>query len=64
MDKMGSSDRADNRGEPATPRDGAAVELQGLALRVARALDKFSKSGAFPYSKLGLDNSVELKEGE
>jgi glycogen debranching enzyme len=50
MDKMGSSERAGNRGESATPRDGAAVELQGLALRVARALDKYSKAGTFPYT--------------
>lgn len=49
---MGSSERAGNKGEPATPRDGAAVELQGLALRVARGLDRLSADDQFPYSVL------------
>ncbi|KAL7074694.1 hypothetical protein ACQ4LE_006062 [Meloidogyne hapla] len=52
MDKMGSSLNAGNKGEPATPRDGAAVELQGLALRVAKAFDKYSNEGIFPYKEL------------
>lgn len=56
MDKMGSSHRAGNRGEPATPRDGAAVELQGLALRVARALNKYSNSDVFPYPSLKVND--------
>jgi len=49
MDKMGSSDRAGNRGEPATPRDGAAVELQGLAYHVLIAL---SKCSSFPRQSI------------
>ncbi|KHN79240.1 Glycogen debranching enzyme [Toxocara canis] len=49
MDKMGSSDRAGNRGFPATPRDGAAVELQGLAFAVLEYLDILHKKGLFPH---------------
>uniref|UniRef100_A0A1I7U7N9 Glycogen debranching enzyme n=1 Tax=Caenorhabditis tropicalis TaxID=1561998 RepID=A0A1I7U7N9_9PELO len=45
MDKMGSSERAGNKGEPATPRDGAAVELQGLAYRILKALDSWKRAG-------------------
>ena len=47
---MGSSDRAGNRGQPATPRDGAAVELQGLALFVADKLAKLSNTPYFPHA--------------
>lgn len=52
MDKMGSSAHAGNKGLPATPRDGAAVELQGLALFVAEELHKLHSNGIFPYDGL------------
>uniref|UniRef100_A0A915IDV4 4-alpha-glucanotransferase n=1 Tax=Romanomermis culicivorax TaxID=13658 RepID=A0A915IDV4_ROMCU len=50
MDKMGSSDRASNRGRPATPRDGSAVELVGLSYAVVAFLDKMHRQGSYPYS--------------
>uniref|UniRef100_A0A8R1HSN3 Glycogen debranching enzyme n=1 Tax=Caenorhabditis japonica TaxID=281687 RepID=A0A8R1HSN3_CAEJA len=45
MDKMGSSEKAGNKGEPATPRDGAAVELQGLAYRALLSLQTWKENG-------------------
>jgi len=60
MDKMGSSDRTNNRGLPASPRDGAAIELQGLALFVAERLDKLHTDGHFKHTGLE-DKKTNLK---
>lgn len=50
MDKMGNSHKAGNARVPATPRDGAAVELQGLAYAVICSLQHLHKKGLFPES--------------
>uniref|UniRef100_A0A7E4ZTU8 Glycogen debranching enzyme n=1 Tax=Panagrellus redivivus TaxID=6233 RepID=A0A7E4ZTU8_PANRE len=60
MDKMGSSEQAGNKGLPATPRDGAAVELQGLAVFVADNLDKLHKNGVYPYDGLKAEGKPTL----
>lgn len=49
MNKMGTSKKAGNFGIPATPRDGAAVELQGLAFAVLQELQLFYNKGTFPH---------------
>lgn len=49
MDKMGSSEAAGTRGKPATPRDGSAVELVGLAYSVVAWLAAQHRAGRYPY---------------
>jgi len=52
MDKIGSSVKAGNKGVPATPRDGAPIEITALLKRCLEFVIKQNGVQMYPYTEV------------
>lgn len=60
MDKMGSSTKAGNKGVPATPRDGAPIELTALLYLALDFVIKANEKKLYPFESVPLNNNRKL----
>ncbi|CAF0808388.1 unnamed protein product [Adineta steineri] len=52
MDKMGSNDKANNKGYLATRRDGSAINLIALFRAIISWIIQMNKQGYYPYNSI------------
>ena len=60
MDKMGGSEKAGNKGVPATPRDGVDVEIAGLCKSTVHWLAELYEKGKFPFEGVRMKNTLSI----
>ncbi|KAI6246850.1 Glycogen debranching enzyme [Erysiphe necator] len=57
MDKMGESEKAGSKGVPATPRDGAPIEITGLLFSTITWLSRLHETGDYQYAGVSVSSS-------
>ena len=63
QDKMGDSEKANINGKPATPRDGAPVEITGMLKSTLRWLIKLNSNKQYTYEGVNImdkDNQTKI----
>ena len=60
MDKMGSSEKAGNKGIPASPRNGADIEIIALLYSVLKFISEQNKKGTFKYENVTLQDGTKF----
>ena len=58
MDKIGNSIRGHNKGTPATPRNGADIEIVALVYSALEFILSMSTKGYYKYKSVTLSNGV------
>ena len=64
MDKMGESDRAGSKGVPGTPRDGAAIEITGLAYSTLAWVAQLYREEKYQFSCVRNSDGNEVSFAE